>query len=57
LLKPFWSYRGVGERQRADAGAQRAVGTVARIHQHDATRDARRQRRAKLGQRDQRCIA
>ena len=32
----------IGEPQRADAGAQRAVGAVARIHQHDTARDARR---------------
>ena len=34
------------------AGAQRRVGAIARVHQHDAGRDARRQRGADLGERD-----
>ena len=42
----------VGQAQGRDAGAERAVGTVGRIGQHDAARDAGRERGLDLGERD-----
>jgi hypothetical protein len=42
----------IAEPQRADATAQLAVGTVARIEQHDAERHARRAGRTDLLERD-----
>src|SRR5258708_32853521 len=42
----------IGQPQRADAGAQRGVGPVARIHQYDTTRYTRLAGRADLLKRD-----
>ena len=42
----------IGQRQCADAAPQRGVGAVARIHQHDTARHARRERRTHLRERD-----
>ena len=42
----------IAERQRADAGAQRDVRTVARIQQHNPARNIRRHRRTNLLKRD-----